>query len=260
VIQELVKPVVKVGNSAGVVLPREWLHGTAKVSLITKPLNINRDILEILEPYLEDIIGIYLVGSYARGEAIERSDVDVLVITNKTKKQIIEGKYDINLVPKELIERSLKVNILPLLPMLKESKVILNADLIKNYKSTPLTRRNLKIHIELTKSILNVNKAQITLDKEWPSPASNSVSYSLVLRLRGIYIVNCLRKNKKWSNKELLKLLERVSGSKTAYSGYLRVKDNKRMKAELPIEEAEQLYQYVYKKIREQEKWVTKKR
>ena len=65
---ELVRKIVRVGNSAGVVLPREWLNGTAKVELVRKPLDIKGDILKILEPYLEDISGIYLVGSYARGE------------------------------------------------------------------------------------------------------------------------------------------------------------------------------------------------
>ena len=56
--QELIKPIVRVGNSAGIVLPREWLNGKAKVELIEKPIDIKRDILEILEPYLEDVVGI----------------------------------------------------------------------------------------------------------------------------------------------------------------------------------------------------------
>ena len=77
--QELIKPIVKFGNSAGVILPREWLNGKAKIELVEKPLNINKDILEILEPYFNDIQGIYLVGSYARGEQTQESDIDVLV-------------------------------------------------------------------------------------------------------------------------------------------------------------------------------------
>ena len=77
--QELVKQVVRVGNSAGVILPREWLNAKAKVKLVGEPLNIKKNVLEILAPYLGDVIGIYIVGSYAREEETERSDVDVLV-------------------------------------------------------------------------------------------------------------------------------------------------------------------------------------
>ena len=65
---ELVRPIVRVGNSAGVILPREWLNGKAKIELIARPLDIKKEVFEILEDYFQDIIGIYLVGSYARNE------------------------------------------------------------------------------------------------------------------------------------------------------------------------------------------------
>ena len=75
-----VKKIVKVGNSAGVVLPREWYGGEARVELIKRPMNIQEDVLKILRPHLPNILGIYIVGSYARGEQTSESDVDILVI------------------------------------------------------------------------------------------------------------------------------------------------------------------------------------
>ena len=84
----LTKRIVKVGNSAGVVLPREWLDGTAKIELVRKPIDIKKDVFKIIDPYLEHILGIYLTGSYARGEESERSDVDILVITNNINKKM----------------------------------------------------------------------------------------------------------------------------------------------------------------------------
>ena len=132
--QELIKPVVKLGNSAGIVLPKEWYGGKAKVKLIKKPLNINKDVLEILEPYLYDIQGIYLVGSYARGEQTEKSDVDVVIVTNKINKKIEQGNYNLILISQEEVENSLNNNVLPILPMLKEAKALLNKDLISGYK------------------------------------------------------------------------------------------------------------------------------
>ena len=85
--EKLIKPIVKVGNSAGVILPKEWLNGQASVKLVSRPISIKKDVLEILSPYLDEVIGAYLVGRYARDEETEKSDVDVLVVTNKTSKK-----------------------------------------------------------------------------------------------------------------------------------------------------------------------------
>ncbi len=257
--QELIKPIIKVGNSAGVILPKNWINGKARIELIEKPIDIKKDILEILESYLEDIEGIYLVGSYARNEQTKKSDVDVLVITNKISEKIVKGKYDLILVPKEKIELSLKKNILPILPMLKEAKPLFNGSLIKEYQKTKLTKDNLNPHIELTKSALNVNKEIIKLDEETNSYLSDVVAYSLILRLRGTYMVDCLIKNKTPRKKELLNLIKKTSGSLKAYEGYLRAKNNEKNKNELQIEEAKKLYEYICKKIKEQEKWAKTK-
>ncbi len=257
--QELIKPVVKVGNSAGVILPKNWINGKARIELIEKPLDIKKDILEILEPYLQDIEGVYLIGSYARGEQTKESDVDVLVITNKINKKIKKGKYELILIQKDKIEIALESNIIPILPMLKEAKPLVNSSLIKEYQTTKLTKKNLKWHIELTKSALNVNKEIIKLDKETNSDSSDGIAYSLILRFREAYIVDCLIKNKIPKKKELIDLIKRTSGSLKAYEGYLRTKNNEKDKNELPVQEAKKLYEYVCKKIDEQEKWAKTK-
>jgi len=252
--QELTKQIVRVGNSAGVILPREWLNGKARIELISKPLNIKKEVIEILDPYLENIAGIYLTGSYARGEQTAKSDIDVLVITNTVRKKIMEGKYNIILIQKSNLEEYLKSNIMPFLPMLVEAKPILNSELLEKLKATQLTENNLRGHIEIVKSGLAVNKEFIKLDKELGNNISDN-SYSLILHLRSVYIVDCLIKNKLWSTKELLSLIKNITGSIKAYGGYLRVKNNEKEKEELPIEEAEKLYDYILTIIREQEKW-----
>lgn len=258
---ELIRSIVRVGNSAGVILPREWLNGKAKIQLIEKPIDIKNEIFEILDDYLPDIIGLYIVGSYARGEETGKSDVDILAITNNTDKHIDNGKYNIILISKDKIEQALQKNILPILPMIKEAKALLNDELIESYKNTPLTRKNLDWHIEGTKSILKVNRESIGLSKEMFSKfVGDAVAYSLVLNLRSMYIVNCLKIGKLWSNKELLRLIKGITGSLMAYEGYIRVKSNQRKKEDFPIEEAEKLYNYVYSKIKEQERWVKAKK
>jgi len=258
-IRELIKPIVRVGNSAGVLLPKNWINGKARIELIEKPIDIKKDVLEILDPYLQNIEGIYLIGSYAREEQTKKSDVDILVITNKINKKIKKGKYEIILISKEKVESALEKNILPILPMLKEAKPLVNSSLIEKYKKTQLTKKNLKSHIELTKSALGINREFINLDEEMESNSGDSVAYSLILRLREMYIVDFLIKNKIPTKKELFNLIKKVSGSLKAYEGYLRVKNNEKDKNELPIEESIKLYDYLIKKIKEQEKWAKTK-
>lgn len=252
---EIIKNAISWGNSSGVLLPKEWEGKEVKVILIDRSLEIKKDIFRILETYLQKILGIYLVGSYARGEQTRESDVDVLVITNNLNNRIKRGKYDLILISESEFKREIERNILPLLPMIKEAQPLVNADLIEKYKKIKLTKKNLKFHIETTKSAMKVNKAAIELYKE-RMLVSDSTTYSLILRLREIYIVNCLIKNKKWGNKEFIKLIKKISGSTKAYERYLDAKNKDTLEYKLPIKEAEKLYNYILEKVREQEKWV----
>jgi len=255
--QELIKPIIRVGNSAGVLLPISWMNGKAKIKLVETPINIEKDILEILSPHLSEIKGIYLTGSYARNEQTSDSDVDILVITEKTSKRIENGKYSIILINENSLKEQLNDNILPLLPMIKECKPIINSKLIEQYKNTHLTRKNLRFHIETTKSAMKMNKEAIKLDKELSSnKVHDSSVYSLVLRLRGTYIVDCLINNKIPTTKGLLYLIKKITGSLESYYSYKRVKSNKKDKDILNIKEAEHLHDYILNKIKKQEKWL----
>lgn len=260
--QELIKPIVRVGNSAGVILPKNWIDGTAKIKLIQKPLDIEKDILKILGPYLKDIVGIYLIGSYARGEQTERSDVDVLVITENKNEKITKGRYNILLISQKKLEDSVKTFALPMIPMIKEAKPIMNKKLIEEYrKKIKLSKKNLKWYLDITKLGIELSKASIIVDKERDSKyCSDAVSYSLVLNLRSTYIVGCIKKKQKWSTAGLLSLIKEVSGSLEAYKGYLRVKNDEKTKETIPIEEAEKLLNHISKKLKEHEKWAKAKK
>jgi predicted nucleotidyltransferase len=254
--QELVKPIVRVGNSAGVLLPKEWLNGRARIELVEKPIDIKSDVIERLGPYLDKTFGIYIVGSYARNEQTKESDVDILVITENIDKRIEEGKYNLILISKQELEKQLKSNALPLIPMLKEAKPLLNSKLIEKYKKTELMKDNLRFHIETTKSALKMNKEAIDIARMAGEVVSKNISYSLILRLRETYIVEQINKNKLPSNKELIRLIIKITGSKSLYENYLRIKENKKPLKDISIEESEKLHIYINKKIKEQEKWI----
>jgi len=257
---ELIKNTIKVGNSAGVLLPKEFLN--SQVKIVLQPLNVEKDILKILleEKILVNVLGVYLIGSYARKEQTIESDIDVLVITNKIDKRIVKEKYDILLVSKEVVDNKMNENVFPLLPMMIEAKPIINKDLIKNYINTQLTKKNIKWHIDTTKSAMKVVKEYIKLAEEMEEKVSDSASYSLILRLRTLYIIDCLKNRKLWTKKEFLGLIKKISGSLTAYERYLVVKNDNSRKYKLQIEEAKKLMDYVNKKINEVEKWLKKKK
>ncbi len=257
---ELIRPIVKVGNSAGLVLPREWLNGRAKVILIEKAPEPEKEIFDIVKDYLTEIKALAIVGSYARGEKTRESDVDVLVVTESTNKRIKQGKYEIIMISEEKLEEQLEQNVLPFLPMIKEAKPIINEKLFEKYKNTKLTNRNLAFHFETTKSAMNVVKKYLELiEEDKRATVSDSIVYSLILRLREWYIVECLIKNKRQSKKELITLVKDIGGSYEPYYAYARSKNEEKDRNITSIDEALKIHHYLFKKIREQQEWKRKK-
>jgi predicted nucleotidyltransferase len=251
---ELIKQIVKVGNSAGVILPKEWLNGKARIELISKPLDIKKEVFDILSIYLKSTLGIYIVGSYARNEETEKSDVDVLVITEDVNKRIKKGKYDILLISKEEMEKGLERNILPLLPMIKEAETLINKNLISEYKKTKITDKNIRFHIETTKSALELSKKMVEINRKEGKNVSDNIIYSLILRLREAYIVDCLIRETKQSNKELIKIIEKINGDKEAYNSYLRIKKEEKEKSIISPEKAKNIILFIENKIKSQER------
>jgi len=257
----LIKQVVRIGNSAGVVLPKAWLNQRASVELVIRDISdIFKEIIEILqnEVFLNKVLGIYLVGSYARDEENPASDIDVLVITEDINKSIKHGLYELLLISKKELKQILMIRALPLLPMIKEAKPLLNAELLNEFATIPLTQKNIKWHIETTKLALKENKKLIDMTKKLgEKKVGDSVAYSLILRLRGTYIIDCLKKNKLWNNKEFVKLIKKIACSSLAYERYLYIKnDTGKNKSILPIDEAEKLLNNIEKSNYEQEKWL----
>lgn len=205
----IIKSVVRVGNSAGVVLPLSWYGGEARIELIKKPLLVKEDILNIAQPYLDSILGIYLVGSYARREENEISDVDALVITSDINKRIKKGKYDVLLISLDEVKKAMKI-IVPIIPMIHEAVPIINKQLLEDLKKEGVKKENLKWHIETTKSMLNLIKKDLEIGRELNEKEIGAgIVYSLILRLRQVYIIDCLLKDEDYKNKDFIKLLRK---------------------------------------------------
>lgn len=254
----MIKKIVRVGNSAGVILPRDWFGGEAKVELIKKPLNIEEDILKILKPYLQDIFGIYLVGSYARGEQTSESDVDVIVISKNLKKEIVYGKYHISIYTLESVKKTIKENPIMIYPRLLEAKAILNKNLLEELKFLP-DKIKIRDFIQDTKRIMNIDEEFVELDKlDGKELKSNSVIYSLMLRLRAIFLIKMILNKKTYSKQTFKDWLAMEIGNKreieNIYSVYEKIRDNKKVKAEIEIYLVEKLLNLLKKEVKKLEK------
>jgi predicted nucleotidyltransferase len=257
---ELIKKTIKLGNSAGVLLPKEFLN--SEVKIITQPLNTEKEVLEILskEKILKNVLGVYLVGSYSRGEQTIESDIDFLVITDNINQRIKKEKCDLILISQELIKEKMKKDIIPILPMILEAKPIINQSFIKEYSETQPTEENLKNYFKETKSAIEIVNEYLKISEKTKKNVPDAVAYSLVLRLRTIYIIECIRKRKKANKKDFLNLIEKISGSLEAYERYLKSKNKNTKEFKLSLNQAKKIYLYHNKKLNEIKKWLKEKK
>ena len=247
-----IKKAVKAGNSSAVILPRSWLSKEVRVELIEKTADkILAEVIEIAKRYIDlrEIIGIYLVGSYAREEESEDSDIDILIITSESNKEMIrEGIYSILIVSKELLEQKLKNDLFPVGQMIREARALINASYLELLKVS-VTKDNVKWYLETTKE--KIDLAAEILEKTKRKVVNNRLVYTLILRIRTLYIIQKLIKNQDYSNIDFVKLIARVSGSKNAYDSYLAIKNDLREEDITTGEEAEKLYFYLKKQLDE---------
>ena len=95
------KKAVRVGNSAGVLLPRALLGSDVRVTVLTRPMNIKKDIIKLLTPVFEDILGIYLIEK-------KEDSAEILAVSTKVNKHIDKPRYFIDIVPISILKRSIK--------------------------------------------------------------------------------------------------------------------------------------------------------
>ena len=121
--------------------------------------------------------GIYLTGSYARGEETKDSDIDILVYTDDMNKTIKKGKYEISYISDDVLDG---MNCLIYYPMLKEAKTLTNDSLklklIRQLKSK-INNKLLRYYVKNTKNMLSLNKKKIQLAKLKNKKINSSVGY-----------------------------------------------------------------------------------
>jgi hypothetical protein len=101
---------------------------------------------------------------------------------------------------------------------------------------------------------MGIVKASIELSKKENKNEGDETAYSLILRLRTLYIIDCIIKNKQYKKKDFLILVKNLTESLIAYERYLSSKNKNTSERKLPIKQAEKLMNYINKKVRQLEK------
>jgi len=255
-----IKRAVKAGNSSAVILPRSWLNKEVRIELVKKtPETILTDVMEIVKKYItpEEIIGVYLTGSYARGEEDKNSDIDILIITKNTDKEMVhEGIYNILIISQELLDQKLNLDLFPIGQMIREAKPLLNSSHLNSIK-VKITKKNVKWYLDTTKDKLKIIKEVVEKTKNREN-VSDLVAYTLILRIRTLHIIEKIIKREDYSKEEFVHLIHKISNGKNAYEGYLSIKNNQENKSQTTIEEVKNLYEYLKNQLKRIKKLVNK--
>ena len=253
--EQIRKKVVRSGNGGAVWVPRDWLGEEIIVTRIETPrLSLEEELINILLPYLKDISGVFLYGSYARKEETRDSDIDILVIAkNKIKLENIK-RFDINFIEIKKIKEAVQKN--PFIyTIINEAKPIINGYLLDELKQIKKDFKDfIKWFKETTNDSIKSSKELINLDQlDSNYLTSHSVIYSLILRLKGIFLIKSILSNKEFSNSSFKKFMIKFIPEfefKKIYKIYRDVRDDKKIEdVKIEIDIANKLLEILQKEI-----------
>ncbi len=259
----LEKKVVGFGNGSIVYTPKKWIGKTVLVVLEEKPRNVNEEILDFLKPLMPGIEGVFLFGSFARNEQTKDSDVDVLVIYTK-KLEIKKYKnFDFLVKTKEQFTNDLKNDYnLFLHQILNEAKPVSNEALLNELKQIKTAPDFSRFFDETLNAFKNI-KELLETDKQRGKKSSDSTAsvYSLILRLKTIFLMQCFKEKKAFSNKKFVEFLKNHGFKDKTVNGFLEVyraeRDDKKTGTKILLEDLEKLFEAAKKEFLKTEKMVS---
>ena len=191
--RQVIKKVMKSGNAGSVYVPREWIDQQVLIRLFS----VNGMILEALTPHLKNILGIYLHGPHARGEETQDTDIDALIITDKNIALTEKQGLNIQEIRIDEIPKYIKENPATYHTMIREAIPIMNETLLESLKDHRLEEEDIQKYYQNVEKTLNIAK-ELELDGDLEGAA-----YTLIHRLRGMYMIQCTLRNKDYSHKGL---------------------------------------------------------
>jgi len=258
--EQIIRTVSQVGNGAHVFAPKEWINEKVLIVRLEKK-SIKEEILQRLYPYLDKIMGVFLYGSQARGEATENSDIDVLVIAKEKFKIEEKENFKFIVITENSLNNVIKTNPIMLYSIFKEAKAIINEEYLNRLKQIKINPVLFKSFIKTTKESIKSDEEIIELDKKTGKTISNSVLYSLILRLRGIFIIKSLFNEENYSNslfKNWISHRCKIDYEKV-YLIYQALRSGKELKDNMLIESGEILVNLLKEELKKLEQLINKK-
>lgn len=217
------------GNGAAVYVPKEFANREIVILLPEGIEEIQSRVLNRLIEFMPNIMGIYLFGSYARGEQEADSDIDLLVITKEKEDKIKDALKDIDsrIITLDVAKNTLKNTPLLIVPILNEAKTFLNPGLLDELREFKIDYKRFDWNFGDIKRIIKIVEEFVELDSLDISPTH---IYSLILRIKVCYIIESILKNRQFSNKSVKELLLKYGLKKEKinefYKIYREVREN----------------------------------
>lgn len=239
-LEQLYRTATPIGNGAHIFVPKDWVG--LRIKLVKQ--STKEQIIELLSKHLEKLKGIYLFGSYARGEQTNNSDIDILAITSE-KINLAEKNEQINLIllQEKDIKKAIEISPILMHSALNEAVPILNAELLNILKIRyKISNKEIKGYLNETENVLEITKSLLEKSKNL-----SGVAYSLILRLRGLYLINCLKSKKNYRIIDFKKHLSEktnlsIKQVEEIYEVYRLVKTDKKTKKNVKEESLQSLW------------------
>ena len=204
---KILKKVIEIGNGAAIYVPKEYLGRNLIITIPEGIEEIKARVLIKLIPFMPNIIGVYLYGSYARNEESKDSDIDILVITKEKDefiKKILLDDMDLRILTSNGIQKAVKNYPALIMPILNEAKPFINPELIESLKNQKIKYSKFKWNFDEIKRTIKIIEKLIEIDDK---DISTSFIYSIIMRIRVCYLIESLLNNKKATNSNFYQLL-----------------------------------------------------
>lgn len=132
---EFIKKAIKVGNSAGVLLPKKLLGADVKVIVISRPFNLKKVVLKLLSSNLSDIIGIYVTS---------KKPLEVIAVSSSLKSNLSHEKLSLSIIPLQTLRKDMQSDS-NLKDKILNAEIILNKSLLDSLKQEAKTKVRTKL-------------------------------------------------------------------------------------------------------------------
>jgi len=256
------KEVVPFGNGSIVYTPKKWIGERVLVILEEKPLDIKGEVMEILKPCLDSIEGVFLFGSFARNEQTSESDIDVLVIADKRLHLEKKDRFDFLVKTREEFEKEMKEDqTLFLHQTVSEAKPIINEVLLKELKQTTI-QPDFERFFDDTLGAFKKTKESLESQKGSKFLLSNASVYSLMLRLKSLFLMQCYKQGAAFSNKRFQEFIKKHGFSEKTANEFMEVyraeRNEKKTSTKILLTDVEKLFEAAKKEFLKTEEMAKK--